>query len=443
MTVPILSLDPRLRGVVRGTSNVSLVIRAYLSELLERSDPSLLIPTNYTGTRDGPRFASLFFVRQESSQLTNGRLLLLSKSAHSCSACRVYFLQEGNEVVMKIGFFGKQNSFAQEMLRRLKLEESRDEFLTWQPGDKAPSTELEVIIAFGKVDSKDIEAQTELGLIQMASAGYEGVDVDGATKAGVWVGSAPTTKTGNGESVAEVAVLLMLAVSRQLNEELAFTHGGVLNRPEKREVNRALSGKTACIVGLGGIGDLLIERLRGFGMILTGVDDHPEHAPSGVRAYGHDELKVAAAEADYLVLAIPGTKENENLIDGTVLSGMKKNSVLINVARGTLVDEPALLAAVKSGHLYGAGLDVVKDEPVSEGNPLLMEPRIFVTPHIAGSTDLMLDGTVKYLGEVLARYRDGSRSEGLVNEPTNPRVPLRELLTESVFRNKALESTAV
>jgi len=344
---------------------------------------------------------------------------------------------------MKIGFFGKQNSFAQEMLRRLKLEESRDEFLTWQPGDKAPSTELEVIIAFGKVDSKDIEAQTELGLIQMASAGYEGVDVDGATKAGVWVGSAPTTKTGNGESVAEVAVLLMLAVSRQLNEELAFTHGGVLNRPEKREVNRALSGKTACIVGLGGIGDLLIERLRGFGMILTGVDDHPEHAPSGVRAYGHDELKVAAAEADYLVLAIPGTKENENLIDGTVLSGMKKNSVLINVARGTLVDEPALLAAVKSGHLYGAGLDVVKDEPVSEGNPLLMEPRIFVTPHIAGSTDLMLDGTVKYLGEVLASYRDGLQPEGLVNEPTNPRVPLRELLTESVFRNKALESTAV
>jgi lactate dehydrogenase-like 2-hydroxyacid dehydrogenase len=97
----------------------------------------------------------------------------------------------------------------------------------------------------------------------MASAGYEGVDVDAATKAGVWVGSAPTTKTGNGESVAELAVLLMLAVSRRLNEELAFTHGSVQNRPEKWEVNRALSGKTACIVGLGGIGDLLIERLRG------------------------------------------------------------------------------------------------------------------------------------------------------------------------------------
>jgi phosphoglycerate dehydrogenase-like enzyme len=329
---------------------------------------------------------------------------------------------------MTIGFLGKQNGFALEVLRRLQLSHPRDEFLTWQRGDEAPSTELAVIIAFGKVDSKDIEAQTKLGLLQMASAGYEGVDVDAATKAGVWVGSAPTTKTGNGESVAEVAVLLMLAASRRLNEELASTQATVQNRSAKWEVNRALSGKTACIVGLGGIGHLLIERLRGFGMILTGVDTHPEHAPTGVRGYGHNELKAAVAEADYLVLAVPGTKENENMIDGTVLAAMKKNAVLINVARGTLVDEPALLAAVKSGHLYGAGLDVVKNEPVSEGDPLLMEPRIFVTPHIAGSTDLMLDGTVKYLGEVLARYRDGLRSEGIVNEPQKPRVPLRESL---------------
>ena len=256
---------------------------------------------------------------------------------------------------MRIGFFGRQNSFAREMLRRLKSENTGVEFLTWQSGDKAPSTKLDVIIAFGKVDSKEIEAQTELGLLQMASAGYEGVDVNAATKAGVWVGSAPTTKTGNGESVAEVAVLMMLAASRRLNEELAFTNGKAQSRSDRWEENRALSGKTACIVGLGGIGDLLIERLRGFGMILTGVDDHPEHAPNGVKAYGHDELKIAAADADYLVLAIPGTKENENMIDGTVLAAMKKNAILVNVARGILVDELALLAAVKSGHLFGAG----------------------------------------------------------------------------------------
>jgi phosphoglycerate dehydrogenase-like enzyme len=127
-----------------------------------------------------------------------------------------------------------------------------------------------------------------------------------------------------------------------------------------------------------------------------------------------------------LILAIPGTKDNENMIDATVLAAMKQNAVLVNVGRGTLIDEAALLAAVKSGHLYGAGLDVVKDEPVSKGNPLLTEPRIFVTPHIAGSTDLMLDGTVSYLGEVLEGFRQGIRFKGIVNEPQNPRVPLRE-----------------
>src|ERR1700683_2302567 len=193
---------------------------------------------------------------------------------------------------MKIGYLGKQNSFALEMLRRLRLEHARDRFFAWQPGEKAPSTELEGIIAFGEVDCGGIEAQTKLGLIQMASAGYEGVDVEAATKFGVWVSSAPTTKTGNGESVAEVAVLLMLAASRRLNEQLAFTHAGAQSRPEKWEGNRALFGKTACIVGLGGIGDLLIERLRGFGMILTGVDNHPEYAPNGVRGEGHGGVRV-------------------------------------------------------------------------------------------------------------------------------------------------------
>jgi phosphoglycerate dehydrogenase-like enzyme len=328
--------------------------------------------------------------------------------------------------MMKIGYLGKQDSFATEMLTRLKLEHSRDEFLSWIPGDAPPSRELEVLIAMGSVSSAELEEQTKLGLLQMASAGYEEVDLDAATRAGIWVASAPTTKTGNGESVAEFAVLLMLAASRRLNEEIAFTHGDGKTRSEKPGPNRALFGKTVCIVGLGGIGDFLVERLRGFGMVLTGVDNHPEHAPAGVKAYKQDELTTALAAADYVVLAVPATKENENMIDAHVLAAMKQHAVLVNVARGTLVDEAALLAAVKSGHLYGAGLDVVKDEPVSAANPLLMEPRIFVTPHIAGPTDLMLDGTVKYLGQVLDAYRNGLRSDGIVNEPVEPRVALRK-----------------
>ncbi len=99
-----------------------------------------------------------------------------------------------------------------------------------------------MIFAYGKVDRKEIEAQTKLSLLQMSSAGYDGVDVDAATKAGVWVASAPTTETGNGESVAEHAVLLMLAVSRRLNEEGVGIHDRA-QVPPKLELNRASSVK--------------------------------------------------------------------------------------------------------------------------------------------------------------------------------------------------------
>ena len=135
-------------------------------------------------------------------------------------------------------------------------------------------------------------------------------------------------------------------------------------------------------------------------------------------------MREAVGFADFVVLAVPGSRENENLIDAEVLASMKKDAVLVNVGRGTLVDETALLAAVKSGHLYGAGLDVVRQEPVDSSNPLLAEPRIVVTPHSAGSTGIMLAGTVEYLAEVLARYERGLKPEGVVNEPEQPRVPL-------------------
>jgi phosphoglycerate dehydrogenase-like enzyme len=326
---------------------------------------------------------------------------------------------------MKIGYLGKQDALTTELLTKLKTENSQDEFLAWLPGDQAPAMDLDVLIAVGKVGASEFAGQTKLGLLQTASAGYEGVDVDAATNDGIWVASAPTTQTGNGESVAEFAVLLMLSASRRLNEELAWTRDPEKPRPNKPQVNKALFGKTVCIVGLGGIGDLLVERLRGFRVVLTGVDGHPERAPKGVRAYGTHQLKQAVAEADYIVLAVPGSKENENMINADVLASMKQGAMVVNVARGILIDEPALIAAVESGQLYGAALDVVKDEPVTPDNPLLAESRILVTPHVAGTTDVMHSGTLKYLSKVLAQYRNGVRPEGVVNEPKHARVLLR------------------
>jgi len=328
------------------------------------------------------------------------------------------------ECTVKVGYLGQRDMYSQELVRQLRATHPGDEFLEWRPGAAAPALDLDVLIVVGPAGAREFEGQTKLGLVQTASAGYERIDLAAATAAGIFVAPAPTTRTGNGESVAELAVLLMLAASRRLNAELAFTRDRTTPRPEKPQINKALVGKTVCIVGLGGIGDLLVERLRGFGMVLTGVDGHPERAPAGVKAYGSDALHEAVAAADYVVLAVPGTKENANLIDAAVLKAMKQGAVLINVARGILVDETALLAAVRSGHLYAAGLDVVKDEPVLPDNPLLAEPLIVVTPHIAGATDLTLAGTVTYLGEVLTRYADGLLPDAVVNDPPHPRVPL-------------------
>jgi phosphoglycerate dehydrogenase-like enzyme len=325
---------------------------------------------------------------------------------------------------VKIGYLGKQDSFAVALLKKLKQARGTDEWLTWLPGEQAPATDLDVLIGVGKIGEKEFAGQTKLGLVQTASAGYEGVDVGAASAQGIWVASAPTTRTGNGESVAEFAVLLMLAASRRLQAELAWVADRTRERP-KPEENKALFGKTACLVGLGGIGDLLAERLQGFGMVLTGVDKHPEHAPAGVKAYGIDQLKEALHEADYILLEIPGTMDNEDLVNGDALQSMKEGAILVNVGRGSLVDEGALLAAVRSGHLFGAGLDVVKREPLEAGNPLRGESSILVTPHIAGPTDLTLKGTARYLVEVLEGFEKGSKPAGVVNEPDSPRVSLQ------------------
>ena len=111
---------------------------------------------------------------------------------------------------MNIGYLGMKNSFSLEMVKRLEAKFAGDRFIEW-PGDEA---ELEVLIAMGPVKAEVFKEQAKFGLLQMASAGYDGVDVEAATEAGVWVASAPTGKTGNGESVAEHAVLLMLAAAR-------------------------------------------------------------------------------------------------------------------------------------------------------------------------------------------------------------------------------------
>ncbi len=324
---------------------------------------------------------------------------------------------------MKIALYLPDSEFSAHFSQELKTRLPGHQYVDWPVGGEAPAFDLEVVFVEGKLTAAQMKTQPKLVLVQTVTAGYDSVDIDAAAELGIWVSYAPSRITGSGISVAEFAVLLLLGASRKLNLALQSVHDHSIPPPQE---GPSLYGKTVCIVGLGSIGHLLAERLRPFGMRILATDDHPENVPDFVDVSPSSKLKETVGKADYVVLCAQADKENENLIDAAVLSAMRKGSILVNVARGTLIDEDALYAAVKSGQISAAGLDVLKTEPADANNPLLTLPQVLVTPHIAGFTALTQSGLVEYLAKVLGQFEAGEEIESVVKTPSSPRRPLRK-----------------
>ncbi len=308
------------------------------------------------------------------------------------------------------------------MVDQLKGQLSGDELISWPAKAPAPATDFDVLIAMGPVTGEMLASQPRLGLVQVASDGYDAVDLEAATEAGVWVSYTPGDVSGNADSVAEYAVMLLIATCRRLGEQLSFVRDHAEPRPL---LNPALVNQEVCLYGLGVIGKMIAERLKPFGVRLSAVDTHPEHAPSDIQTHAVSDRDGALASADAVILCVRGSAENRHLADASFFAAMKKGSVLINIARGSLVDETALLNAVQSGHVAAAGLDVLEEEPVQATNPLLTLPQVLVTPHVAGFTDLTLEGTSRYVLKALGQFRAGEKLVSLVNAPPSPRVALR------------------
>ena len=322
---------------------------------------------------------------------------------------------------MKIAFLHTQNFFTSELLQRFRTTLAHHEVVEWIGGKDAPAFDFDLLLAMGNVGCELLVVQPKLLLIQTASDGYEEVDIDAASELGIWVSYAPADLTGNATSVAEFAVLLLLGAARHLGEALISLHRDPVKPPT---LNLSLSGKTVCIVGLGTIGQKLVERLRPFGVKLVATDEHPENAPADVTAYPADQLNTAVAQADFVVICVRASKENENLVNAAALAAMKRGVILVNVARGMLVDERALVHAVTNGKISAAGLDVLRNEPPDRKDPLLQLPQVLVTPHIAGLTDLMLNGTVNYICQVIEEFAAGKKPKSILNSPAKPRYLL-------------------
>jgi phosphoglycerate dehydrogenase-like enzyme len=245
-------------------------------------------------------------------------------------------------------------------------------------------------------------------LIQQCGAGLEGVDIEAARKRGIAVANVPTDISGNADSVAELGIYFMIGLARNNRQMTKNLRLGRMGQPK----GKSLRNKTIGIVGLGGIGKALIKRLRPFGVRLMGIKrSAPEAAISDLKldwAGGPEDLKTVLARSDFVVLCLPVTAENKNLINHDAFLSMKEGSFLINLSRGGLVDRDALEEALKAGMIAGAGLDVYWDEPPDPKDPIFSF-NVLATPHIGGVTDLSMKGIVNAVAENIRRVQGNRR----------------------------------
>lgn len=168
-----------------------------------------------------------------------------------------------------------------------------------------------------------------------------------------------------------------------------------------------LFGATLLILGIGGIGQALAERAAAFGMRILGSRRTPRPMPGVERVVGEEEWRALLPEADYLVIATPLTPATKGMIDAAALAMMKPSAYLINIARGAVIDEPALIAALHEGRLAGAALDTFEQEPLPAESPLWATPNVTITPHSTANSPRMRERQIGLFIENLVRLRDG------------------------------------
>jgi len=237
-----------------------------------------------------------------------------------------------------------------------------------------------VIASSDPYTERVLGACPDLRVIARTGVGYDAIDVPAATRRGIAV---VTTPGRIAETVADFTFALLLALARRLPEAAALMGAGgwAAGLPGTDVWGRCLG-----VVGMGAIGGAVARRARGFGMRVLGYDPHlPEAAIAG-RGAEPTALDTLLAESDFVTLHAALTPESRGLIGAEALSRMRPTAILVNAARGELIDTGALLEALRAGRIGGAALDAFDQEPLPPGHPLRQAPRCLLTPHIAADT---------------------------------------------------------
>ncbi|MCB4822011.1 hydroxyacid dehydrogenase [Roseicella aerolata] len=241
-----------------------------------------------------------------------------------------------------------------------------------------------VIVRATRIDRDFLKHAPNLRIVARHGVGYDAVDVPALTERGI-----PLTVTpdANAVSVAEHAMMLMLNIARGTAQYDAKLRALTWITPPVPHTFD-LAGSTVMVMGFGRIGGRVARLCAAFGMNVLVRDPYvPQNTIKGAGFTPVKDLQAALAEADIVTIHLPSSAETRGMINGEFIAGMKRGAVLINTARGTLVEEKALAGALTSGHLAAAGLDVFWEEPVTADNPLLRLPNVVLTPHSAAATE--------------------------------------------------------
>jgi D-2-hydroxyacid dehydrogenase (NADP+) len=207
----------------------------------------------------------------------------------------------------------------------------------------------------------------------------------------------------HGPAMAEAALMAMLALSRDLPRLIRNQQ----DRRWERWPARLLEGKTVGILGIGAIAEVLAPRCRMMGMRTVGISSAPRDVAGFDRMVGRDDLAAAVPELDYFILLTPYSKDTHHLVDARVLAAMKPDAYLINLARGGVVDEDALLQALRQQTIAGAALDVFSQEPLPQDHPFWSLPNVLITPHVGGFNDGYARQAIPVVLENIRRFLAG------------------------------------
>lgn len=280
---------------------------------------------------------------------------------------------------------------------------SHEEFV-----ERIKDAEIVIVGRYG-VNARAISSAPRLKMISLWQTGFDNVDLEAATEHGVIVSNVPSYAF---DSVAEFVFALSLNLLRKIHIADMNLRKGLFGW--KYYVGNQLMSKTLGVLGTGEIGKRVIQIAHGFNMNVLSVTAHP--SPERAKALGIKfvDLDTLLSESDIITLHVPLTPETEHMIGARELVKMKPTAILINTARGKVVDESALIEALKEGKIAGAGLDVFEKEPLPMDSPLLEMNNVVLTPHIAFLSEESLDECTYMTVENVEMFTKG-KPQNVVN----------------------------